>query len=184
MTMKVSQFIVALFIAGGAMTANAAAIDAGNSSITATFKQMGVAVDAKFNTFSGSIDYDAASPATAKAQIVLQTASFDLGDAEYNKEVQKKEWFNTAQFPQATFVTTAIASGGNNKLQAKGKLTIKGKTLDVTLPIDIKQNGNVQTFSGSLPIKRLYFNIGEGEWKDTGMLADEVIVKFTIVTHR
>ncbi|TFW09797.1 polyisoprenoid-binding protein, partial [Oxalobacteraceae bacterium OM1] len=28
----------------------------------------------------------------------------------------------------------------------------------------------------------LAFNIGEGEWKDTSMVADEVLIKFRVVT--
>lgn len=175
--------LVAAILACSAWFAQAGAIDPAKSAVTATFKQLGVAVDAKFNIFNGQIDFDPANPAAAKAQIALQVTSFDIGDAEYNKEVQKKEWFNAAQFPQATFVTSAIKQTAPNKLQAQGKLTIKGKTLDVNLPIDVKQNGNTQTFSGALPIKRLYFNIGEGEWKDTDTLADEVIVKFNIVIN-
>jgi len=35
-------------------------------------------------------------------------------------------------------------------------------------------------FEGQLPIKRLAFNIGEGEWKDTSMVADEVVIKFRV----
>ena len=36
-------------------------------------------------------------------------------------------------------------------------------------------------FEGALPIKRLAFNIGEGEWKDTSMVADDVIIKFRVM---
>jgi polyisoprenoid-binding protein YceI len=113
---------------------------------------------------------------------VVDVASFDMGDAEYNKEVQKKEWFNTAQFPKATFVSTAIKSSAADKLQCAGQLTIKGKTVAVNLTINVKQQGNNRVFEGSLPIKRLDFNIGEGEWKDTDTLANEVIIKFKAVT--
>jgi polyisoprenoid-binding protein YceI len=182
--MNISKTIAIVLLTCSALGANAGAIDPAKSTVTATFKQMGVAVDAKFTQFSGNIDYDAANVAAAKAHIALQVSSFDIGDAEYNREVQKKEWFNAAQFPQATFVASTIKSLAANKLQAQGKLTIKGKTLDVNIPIEVKQNGGAQMFSGTLPIKRLYFNIGEGEWKDTEMLADEVVVKFNIVTNR
>lgn len=160
--------------------AAAAAIDSAKSSIGATFKQLGVDVDAKFKTFSGQIDYDPANPAAAKAQLTLSPASFDIGDAEYNKEIQKAEWFDTAKFPQATFVSSSIQPAGAGKLQAQGKLTLKGKTLDVTFPIAVRQDGKAQVFEGTLPIKRTYFKIGGDDWKDT--LADEVVIKFKAVT--
>ncbi len=157
-------------------------IDKKTSSISVTFTQIGVPVNAKFTDFSGSIDYDPANAAAASAQLTVKLSSFDMGDVEYNKEVLKKEWFNATQFPQATFSSQSIKVLSPDKLQAQGKLVIKGKSLDVIVPIAFKQNGKTKVFSGTLPIKRLYFNIGEGEWKDTDTLADEVTIQFTIVT--
>lgn len=176
--------IVALFVAAFAALALAAdsGIDKKASSIAITFTQMGVPVSAKFNDFAGVINYDPANIAAAKAQLTVQLASFDMGDAEYNKEVQKKEWFNAAQFPQASFTSSSIKMLAADKLQAQGKLTIKGHALDVNVPITIKQSGSVKSFSGTLVIKRLSFAIGEGEWKDTDTLADDVTIKFTIAT--
>jgi polyisoprenoid-binding protein YceI len=107
--------------------------------------------------------------------------SFDLGDAEFNKEVSKKTWFNTPQYPKARFMSTSIKSSGSGKLEALGKLSIKGITTDVSMSISIKKEGATYIFDGALPIKRLTYAIGEGEWKDTSMVADEVLVKFHLV---
>lgn len=156
-------------------------VDPAKSSVSAVFKQMNVPVEAKFRKFSAHIDYDAAKPEASKATLELDIASFDLGDPEYNREVQKKEWFNAAQFPKANFASTAIKSGGSGKMDVSGKLTIKGKTADVQFPVTVKKDGASTVFEGVLPIKRLGFNIGEGEWKDTSMVADEVTIKFRIV---
>ncbi|MDB6060079.1 MAG: signal peptide protein [Verrucomicrobiaceae bacterium] len=177
--------LLVLFVTAFSALVFAAAnsIDKKTSAIEITFKQEGVPVSAKFNDFSGSIDYDPANIAAAKAQLVVQLTSFDIGDDAYNKEVQKKTWFDTTQFPQATFTSASIKALGADKLQAQGKLVIKGRSQDITVPITLKQNGNIKIFSGSLPIKRLYFNIGDGEWRDTDVLADEVIIKFSIATN-
>jgi polyisoprenoid-binding protein YceI len=155
--------------------------DAGKSNITAIFKQMNVPVDARFKKFSAQIDYNGDAPEKSKASIELDIASFDLGDAEYNKEVQKKEWFNAAQFPKATFVSSSIKAGAAGKLDVSGKLTIKGKSADVSFPLSVKKDGANNVFEGSLPIKRLAYNIGEGEWKDTSMVGDEIVIKFRVV---
>lgn len=180
--MKIVTQLLTALLATQISFANAAAIDSGKSSVTVTFKQEGVAVPANFKNVSGTIDFDPANPASGKAKIAVALASFDLGEPEYNKEVQKKEWFNSAQFPQAIFVSSEIKSTAAGKLSVQGKLTIKGRALDVSMPVAFKQDGKIQVFEGQLPIKRLYFNIGEGEWKDTDTLADEVIIKFKAVT--
>jgi polyisoprenoid-binding protein YceI len=154
--------------------------DAAHSSVSAVFKQMNVPVESNFKRFTAQIDYDATHPEKATARVDIDTASFDMGQADYNKEIAKKEWFNSAQFPKATFISSAIKPAGAGKLAVTGKLTIKGKTADVSFPLSVKPEGGKQVFEGQLPIKRLAFNIGEGEWQDTSMVADEVVIKFRV----
>lgn len=177
----IASAVLALSIAAPSIAA-ALKTDAAKSSVSATFKQLNVPVEAKFRKFNAQIDFDGAKPEASKANVEIDVPSFDLGDPEYNKEVQKKEWFNGAQFPKAAFVSSALKPAGAGKYDVTGKLTIKGKSADVSFPMTVKKEGATQVFEGSLPIKRLAFNIGEGEWKDTSMVADEVVIKFRVVT--
>ncbi len=180
---KIAATVITLTIAIPALAA-IAKLDTTKSTIGIVFKQMNVPVDAKFKKFSTSIDYDSAKPEASKATVDIDVTSFDLGDPEYNKEVLKKEWFNAAQFPKASFVSTSMKAGADGKLNVTGNLSIKGKSVVTSFPLSVKKEGSNQVFDGSLPIKRLAFNIGEGEWKDTGMVADEVIIKFHVVTSQ
>lgn len=185
--MKITQSVLrATLLAsltGLALAAHAAVLktDAAKSSVSATFKQMNVPIEDKFKKFTAVIDYDAAKPDASKATVEIDTASLDLGDPEYSKEVAKKEWFNSAQFPKATFVSTSIKAAGAGKLTVAGNLTIKGKTTPVTFPLTVTTSGGKQVFDGALPIKRLAYNIGEGQWKATDMVADDVVIKFHVV---
>ncbi|HEY4071512.1 MAG TPA: YceI family protein [Herbaspirillum sp.] len=161
-------------------------IDNAKSTVTIVFKQLNVPVEAKFKKFNAQIDFDAAKPETAKAVVDMDIASFDLGDPEYNQEVMKKDWFNTARFPKANFTAGTIKSAGPGKFNVTGKLSIKGKSSDVNFALSVKKDGAgagaTQVFDGVLPIKRLTYNIGEGDWKDTDTVADEVLIKFHVVT--
>lgn len=177
------RFLVLLALLATTALAATLKVDPAKSSVSATFRQMGVPVEAKFNRFTAQIDYDAAKPENAKASVDIEVASFDLGDPDYNSEVRKKEWFNAAQFPKAGFVSTKISAAGAGRLQVSGKLTLKGKTADVSFPMTVKKEGNAQLFEGSLPIRRLAFGIGEGEWKDTSIVADEVVIKFRVLAQ-
>jgi polyisoprenoid-binding protein YceI len=174
--MKKSVLLAALLAVAAAAGAAVLKADPAKSSVSAVFKQMNVPIESKFKKHNIVID-------TSKATVEIDTASLDLGDADMNKEVAKKEWFNSAQFPKATFVSSAIKSAGAGKLNVSGKLTIKGKAADVSFPLTVKADGGKQVFEGALPIKRLAFNVGEGEWKDTGMVADEVTIKFHVVAQ-
>jgi polyisoprenoid-binding protein YceI len=161
-----------------------AQVDAGKSSVVATSKQMNVPVDGAFRKFTAQLTFDPAKPTAGSANLSIDTDSYDLGDAEYNKQVHGKEWFDSASFPKATFVSTAIAPAGGNQYKVTGKLTIKGKSQVVTVPVAITQQGAMQTFDGALPIKRTQYDVGTGEWKDTSVVADDVVIKFHIVAAK
>ena len=48
------------------------------------------------------------------------------------------------------------------------------------MPVALTQAATATTATGAFAIKRLAFRIGEGEWTDTSMVADEVQVKFKL----
>jgi polyisoprenoid-binding protein YceI len=47
--------------------------------------------------------------------------------------------------------------------------------------VQLSQAGASSTASGAFTIKRLEFKVGEGEWADTSMLANDVQVRFKLV---
>ena len=172
--------VLSLFGAGLAQ----ADVDLSKSTVIATTKQMNVPVDGKFRKFSAQLNFDPAKPAAGSANVSIDTGSYDLGADDYNKQAQDKEWFDSASWPTATFVSSAIAPAGGNQYKITGKLTIKGKSQTVVVPVSIATEGTTQTFDGSLPIKRSQFDVGTGEWKDTSVVADEVVIKFHIVASK
>ncbi|MGN6316776.1 YceI family protein [Trinickia sp.] len=180
------RYMIAAF-AAASMAATGLAfaqVDAAKSTITATSKQMNVPVEGKFKKFDAKVNFDPAKPAASSAQLTVDVGSYDLGDDSYNEQVRGKEWFDAKAFPKATFVSSAIAPAGAGKFTVTGALTIKGKTQNVSFPMTVAQQAGAQTFDGALPISRLKFDIGTGEWKDTSTVADEVTIKFHIVVPK
>ncbi|MFM0416563.1 YceI family protein [Paraburkholderia aromaticivorans] len=159
-------------------------VDTSKSTVIATTKQMNVPVDGKFRKFSAQLTFDPAKPTAGSANVSIDTGSYDLGADDYNKQAQGKEWFDSAAYPAATFVSSAIAPAGGNQYKITGKLTIKGKSQTVVVPVTIASQGATQTFDGALPIKRSQFDVGTGEWKDTSVVADEVVIKFHLVASK
>jgi polyisoprenoid-binding protein YceI len=174
------SILTAIVIASSVGVAHAE-VDLSKSKVTATSKQMNVPVEGTFKKFTAQLDFDPAKPAAGNAKLSIDASSYDLGDESYNQQVRGKDWFNAAQFPNATFVSSGIAPAGGNQFKVSGTLTIKGKSANVTVPVTVTQQGATQTFDGTLPIKRSQFDIGTGEWKDTSVVADEVLIKFHLV---
>ncbi len=156
-------------------------VQANESTVTFGYKQMGVPMEGKFAKFAAQTSFDPAKLAKAQARIDIDLSSIDTGSEEANEEVKAKAWFNTQAFPSAGFVSTGVKALGGNRYEATGKLTIKGKTLDVTAPFTFQVNGTRGLFDGVFTIKRLDYNIGEGVWTDVSTVADEIQIKFHLV---
>jgi len=48
------------------------------------------------------------------------------------------------------------------------------------VPVTLTQSGGATTANGAFTVKRLDFRIGDGEWKDVSVVANEVQVKFKL----
>ena len=150
------------------------------SSIEFAAKQMGVPMQGHFRKFDAQLSFDPAKPESSRIRFSVDTGSATMGARETDAELPKPVWFNVAQFPQATFESSTIKALGGGKFDVAGKLTIKGTSVNVSVPVVLTQSGTTTTATGVLPIKRLAFKIGDGEWADTSMVADEVQVRFKL----
>jgi len=169
----------------GAITAPAFAQPAAQlvpaqSEIVFTTKQMGVPVEGRFGKFSAQIALDPRQPASGRVAFVIDTGSARFGAAETDAEVPKPAWLNVPKFPQASFESTAIKALGGGRFEVAGKLSIKGTTQNVVVPVAVVQAGANSTASGSFTIQRLAFKVGEGEWADTQIVANDVAVRFKL----
>ncbi|MDB5872554.1 MAG: polyisoprenoid-binding protein [Ramlibacter sp.] len=164
----------------GTAAASAQKLEPAQSEIVFTFRQMGVPVEGRFTRFSGQFAFDPKKPEAGKVTLNIDTGGARFGAPETDGEAAKADWFNIAKFPQATLESTAIKAAGPGKYELAGKLTIKGSVRDVQVPVTLTRSGAVTLATGAFTVKRLEFKIGEGEWSDTSMVANEVQVKFKL----
>ena len=155
-------------------------LDAAKSEMLFVSKQMGVPVEGRFRKFDAQIAFDPKKPEAGKVAFTIDMGSATLGVPETDAELPKAPWFNVPKFPQATFQSSAIKAVGPGKFEVAGKLAIKGSSRDVVVPVALTQAGGTTTATGAFAIKRLEFKIGEGDWADTSMVANDVQVKFKL----
>jgi len=154
-------------------------VSADDSEISARFKQMGVPVSASFDRFEGHIQFDPAAPQNSSARITVDTASFDIGDEDYNAEVRKPEWLATEQYPQASFVSTSVSADAQGGFIAHGDFTLKGRTEARDIRFSTEADGDAQVFEGALTLSRKAYSIGDPDWNE--VLEDEVVINFRVV---
>ena len=86
----------------------------------------------RFDKKSGSVSLDKASK-TGKVEITLETGSINTGTAAFDKHLNSKDFFNTAEFPSAKFVSDKFSFNGDKVSEVSGQLTLLGKTNPVVL---------------------------------------------------
>jgi hypothetical protein len=175
---RLKHSLIAFVFVGFSLPVLAQQLVPAQSEIVFVSKQMGVPVEGRFQKFSAKIAFNPSKPDQANIAFTVDMASATLGVKETDAELPKAEWFNTAKFAQATFQSTSVKALGAGKFEVAGKLSIKGATQNVLVPVTLTQAGANTTATGAFAIKRLAFKIGDNEWSDTSMVADEVQVKF------
>ena len=86
----------------------------------------------RFDKKSGTVQLDKAGK-TGKVELTIDTTSINSGTAAFDKHLQSKDFFNTAEFPTAKFVADKFAFNGDKVSEVSGSLTLLGKTNPVTL---------------------------------------------------
>jgi polyisoprenoid-binding protein YceI len=156
------------------------ALVADKSIIQFVSKQMGVPVEGRFGKFNAQINFDPKQVAGSKIGFTVDLGSAVIGDAETQRELRKPDWFDVAKFPQAIYQSSAVKALGGGKFEVAGNLTIKGVAMPVVSMVQLTTVGAQTVVEGVFPLKRLDFKIGDGDWKDVSIVANEVSVKFKL----
>ncbi len=86
----------------------------------------------RFDKKEGSIQIDRAAK-TGRIDVSIDVTSLSTGLAPFDKHLQSKDFFDTANHPTARFVSDRVVFDGNKVQSASGQLTLLGKTLPVTV---------------------------------------------------
>src|SRR5471032_2921596 len=81
-------------------------LDPAKSQLGFTGTQTGAAFTGKFTHYTAAIAFDPANLASSHITITVDLASAVTGDTQRDSALPGPDWFNVAQFPQATFETT------------------------------------------------------------------------------
>jgi polyisoprenoid-binding protein YceI len=155
------------------------------SQLTFTGTQNGAPVTGEFKTFTGEIFVDPNDLSVGSIDIIVDINSLSASYADLKETLLTSDWFNPKLFPKAEFKATQFKQTGKNTYEAIGTLTIRDKSVPVTLTFSAEELApNKRQVIGSTFIKRSTFGVGQGEWASTDEVKDEVTVKFKVVAAR
>ncbi len=109
------------------------AVDPTHTFVTFEVPHFGVTTNrGRFDKKSGTVQFDKTGK-TGKVDITIETGSINTGTAAFDKHLQSKDFFNSAEFPTARFVADKFSFNGDKVSEVSGTLTLLGKTQPVTL---------------------------------------------------
>ena len=187
-TRILSTLALAAALALSSLTLGAGAVphyvlDQAKSTLEFSFTQAGALNKGKFKRFPVSFDFAPDNPAGGRLDVTVEIASLDTGDQERDDALKGDDLFAAAKFPQAHFLATQFARTAAG-FEAQGKLTIRDQTRDVRVPFTfrtaVEQGATVGYMSGKTSIRRLDYGVGQGDWKATDQIGNDVGVSFSL----
>ena len=139
-------------------------------------------VTGKFNTFDGFVSLDLSNQNNNKALINVSIESLDINYKRYKDLVLSEVFFDAQKFPLGLIDTNNFNFNyEDNKINLIGELTIKGKSQNIPIDIEIiKLASELVQVKSEIFFSRNEFNIGTGNWKNTSILKDEIKIKANI----
>lgn len=178
---RLASTLLALLSLTAAAQPRPAQLQAAGSEIAFTTRQMGVPVEGRFGRFTAQVLLDPKQPEGGSVALSIDATSARFGSPELDTELPKPIWLAAARFPQASFQSRSIKAAGPGRYEVTGLLTIKGQSRETVVPVTLAPAGANTLASGSFAVRRLDFGVGEGDWSDTALLANEVQVRFRLL---
>lgn len=166
--------------------------DPAQSSITFRGRQMGKDFAGVIPAFTAKIYFDPENLDQSGAVVDIPLAAIDAKDAESNKILRGGDWLDVEKFPAARFETQKISRAEDGGYVAAATLTIRDVAQEITLPFTLdfsksekgRNAGKEQAvMNGKVTLDRSKFQLGQGDWEDPGIIANEVAVEIRVVAY-
>jgi polyisoprenoid-binding protein YceI len=93
-------------------------------------------VRGRFKNLTGTIQVDEQNPASSRVEVVIDAASIDTGVADRDAHLRSADFLDVENHPKLTFRSTRVEGAykrEGDRFAIVGDLTIRGKSLEVTL---------------------------------------------------
>jgi polyisoprenoid-binding protein YceI len=158
-------------------------LDPGKSTLEFTFTQAGAQNKGRFTRFQTLLDFAPENLPASHLEVTIEMNSLDTGDQERDGTLRDGELFAVKKFPQAHFSAAQILKTASG-YEAVGKLTIRDASREVHVPFTFRTatEAGVSTgyMSGKTTIRRLDYGVGQGDWKATDQVGNDVGVSFAL----
>jgi polyisoprenoid-binding protein YceI len=92
--------------------------------------------------------------------VTVHLGGIDSGNADRDREMAAREWFDAAAHPLARFRSTAVERRPDGRFVAAGELIIKGNGRPIEIPFDWRSGDSGVAMHGQIDLDRRWFDVG------------------------
>ena len=116
----------------------------------------------------GTLVLDESAPKNSKVNVTIPVTNMVTGIPKLDEHLQDSDFFDTAHYPNATFVSDKVNVTGKTTAKVQGILTVHGVSKPVTLDVKLNKMGESPIthkktvgFTATTTIKRSDFGISK-----------------------
>lgn len=156
--------------------------DPAHSSLSFAAPHVFAKVHGSFAKVDYTVHFDQNDLEHSSLVIEVDVHSITTGVSKRDKHLLSNEFFDGKKYPTIKFASTKIEKSENAVYQISGNITVKGKTYPFMFPLQIKgpitapfdKNLEILGFTAVLPIDRLSFAIGDGNFYKKGIIGKDI----------
>jgi polyisoprenoid-binding protein YceI len=133
--------------------------------------------DGRFHRIRGEVVVDPRDVATARISLTLEAASIDTGIGLRDTHLRSGDFFDVERFPDIMFESVRV-EGAGRRATVTGRLTMRGVTQEITVPVDVTLSEVALVATGELVLNRRDYGINYNSFVNP--IGNEVRVTFTI----
>ncbi len=123
----------------------------------------------EFKKFDGSFSYDESKKTLSNIAVTIDASSVDTQEEKRDKHLRSADFFDVDNHKALVFKSAKPVVLKNGKAKIKGTLTMRGKTKEVELDVELKDTKDGLHFVGKTKVDRNDFGIS---WNSTFSVAD------------
>ena len=90
----------------------------------------------RFNDVQGTFTFDETGAANPSFDVTIMTDSVDTNAQELDDHLKRREFFDTAEYPEMTFRSSSVRKSSGGNYEIVGDLTIRGVTKPITAEVE------------------------------------------------
>ena len=134
--------------------------DNNRTTVLFKIKNLGLTVDGGFKTSVIKTNLDTKDLSNSYINATITVNSIFTGIEARDKHLLETDYFDTLNYEKIILKSSKLTKDANGNITLFAKLSIKGITKEMEIPLDVFEDNSMLTLKASMLVNRKNFNVG------------------------